>query len=262
MTGPDRSSPGLRVVAVEDAAAVAATGAGRLGAAIRQTVAAHGRCRLAVSGGSTPAPVFARLAGWDLPWDRVTVWQVDERVVAAGRPDRNLTMIEATLGTTAARIVAIPVDGVPAGRLADAADRYAALLPDRFDLVHLGLGADGHTASLVPDDPVVSLDDRLVGTTRPYQGHRRVTLTYRALARADRLLWLVAGAGKADAVRALLTGDGSIPAGRVVRGTASVLVADRASLALPPCSIQDRPDGRSGTELSAGEALALRRAGA
>ncbi|MFV0524761.1 MAG: 6-phosphogluconolactonase [Acidimicrobiales bacterium] len=228
---------------VDDAAAVADHGAAQLAAVITDVVAARGRCRLAVSGGSTPAPAFARLAGMDLPWNRVTVWQVDERVATAGAPDRNLTMIAATLGATPARIVAMPVDGlVPARRagpatgpdvgraLAAAANRYAALLPERFDLVHLGLGADGHTASLVPGDPVLDVRDRLVGGTRPYQGLRRMTLTYPALARADRLVWLVSGGDKAGAVAALLAGDRSVPAGRVALPASSVLIADRAGL--------------------------------
>jgi 6-phosphogluconolactonase len=114
--------------------------------------------------------------------------------------------------------------------LDSAAAAYAAALPERFDLVHLGLGPDGHTASLVPGDPVLAVQDRLVALTQPYQGHRRMTLTYPALARADQLLWLITGADKRDPLARLLAGDDSIPAGRVRAGR-SLILADRAAAA-------------------------------
>jgi len=94
--------------------------------------------------------------------------------------------------------------------------------------VHLGLGPDGHTASLVPGDPVLEVTDALVAVTQPYQGHRRMTLTYPALARADQLLWLVTGADKREPLAKLLAGDESIPAGRVVAAR-SVVMADQAA---------------------------------
>jgi 6-phosphogluconolactonase/glucosamine-6-phosphate isomerase/deaminase len=109
-----------------------------------------------------------------------------------------------------------------------AAAAYAELLPPRFDLVHLGLGPDGHTASLVPNDPVLQVDDRLVGLTAPYQGHQRMTLTYPALARANLLLWLITGEDKRDALARLLAGDQSIPGGRV-EAAASLVLADAAA---------------------------------
>jgi 6-phosphogluconolactonase len=110
-----------------------------------------------------------------------------------------------------------------------AARAYAAALPARFDLVHLGLGPDGHTSSLVPGDPVLDETSALVAVTLPDQGHRRMTLTYRALARAARILWLVSGADKQEPLARLLSGDRSIPAGRVQAGHSLVLADAQAA---------------------------------
>ncbi len=97
----------------------------------------------------------------------------------------------------------MPVDGDPA----------EAEIPKSLELVQLGPGADAHTASLVPGDPVLDVSDRAVALTGDCQGRRRMTLTYPALDRARRLLWVVSGADKADALHRLLAGDRSIPAG-------------------------------------------------
>jgi 6-phosphogluconolactonase/glucosamine-6-phosphate isomerase/deaminase len=120
------------------------------------------------------------------------------------------------------------------GDLEAAARRYGDSLPARFDLVHLGLGPDGHTASLVPGDPVLEVTDRPVAVTAEYQGHRRMTLTYPALARADQLLWVVTGADKRAPLARLWAGDPSIPAGRV-EAAASLIMADTAA-STPPAS--------------------------
>ena len=134
--------------------------------------------------------------------------------------DRNLTHLRESLGNADPEVIAMPVEDAD---LEAAAGAYAKRLPDRFDLVHLGLGPDGHTASLVPGDPVLEVADRLVAVTEPYQGHRRMTLTYPALARADQVLWL-----KREALARLLAGDQSIPAGRV-EARHSMILADAAA---------------------------------
>ncbi|MEO3859155.1 6-phosphogluconolactonase [Acrocarpospora sp. B8E8] len=136
------------------------------------------RFTFAVSGGHTPWQMFAALVTRDLPWPNITIFQADERVAPDGDPDRNLTHLRENLGAVGAEVVPMPVTDAD---LEAAARRYAELLPARFDLVHLGLGPDGHTASLVPADPVLTGTDRLVALTRPYQGHPRMTLTYPAL---------------------------------------------------------------------------------
>jgi 6-phosphogluconolactonase len=218
----------LEVLASADL--VARTGAGYVQRQAAAAVADHGQFTFAVSGGRTPWAMFAELARMDMPWSQVTLFQVDERAAPDNDPDRNLTHLHDTLGDVKVSVVAMPVT---APDLDAAAAEYAALLPDRFDLVHLGLGPDGHTASLVPGDPVLEVTDRLVAVTGPYQGHRRMTLTYPALARAGQIMWLVTGADKAEPLARLLAGDRSIPAGRVEAG-ASLVLADTA--AAPPAA--------------------------
>jgi 6-phosphogluconolactonase len=208
-----------------DAAAVAAAAASYVAGLARAAVADHGRFTFAVSGGHTPWAMFRELAGEDMPWAVTELFQVDERVAPDGDPDRNLTNLKASIGDAPARVHPMPVNDAD---LAAAAAHYATVLPQRFDLVHLGLGPDGHTASLVPGDPVLDVTDALVGLTQPYQGHPRMTLTYPALARADQLLWLVTGADKRDPLARLLAGDESIPAGRV-RAARSLIRADAAA---------------------------------
>jgi 6-phosphogluconolactonase len=208
-----------------DADAVARRAAAYVAEQARATVAARGRFTFAVSGGRTPWAMFGELADQQVPWADVEIFQVDERVAPDGDPDRNLTHLQASLGTAPARVHPMPVTDPD---LDAAAAAYATVLPQRFDLVHLGLGPDGHTASLVPGDPVLDVIDALVAVTQPYQGHRRMTLTYPALARANQLLWLVTGADKQDALARLLAGDQSIPAGRVV-ASRSLVLADEAA---------------------------------
>jgi 6-phosphogluconolactonase len=213
------------LVTVPDAEALASRAADFVAERARKAVADHGRFTFAVSGGRTPWAMFAVLAGHDVPWTSVEIYQVDERVAPEGDPDRNLTHLTESLRDMQARIVPMPVD---TDDLEAAAVNYAGRLPLRFDLVHLGLGPDGHTASLVPGDPVLNVADRLVAVTQPYQGHPRMTLTYPALARADEILWLISGGDKREPLAQLLGGDRSIPAGRV-EARHSTILADAAA---------------------------------
>jgi 6-phosphogluconolactonase len=214
----------VRDTPVEVAAAAAIFVAKRALAA----VADHGRFTFAVSGGHTPWAMFTELAKEDVPWDKTAIYQVDERVAPEGDPDRNLTHLRDALAGAPAEVHAMPVNDPD---LDVAAERYGNDVPARFDLVHLGLGPDGHTASLVPGDPVLHVRDRLVALTQPYQNHRRMTLTYPALARADQIMWLVTGSDKQTPLTQLLAGDTSIPAGNV-EAAHSLVLADAS--AAPP----------------------------
>ena len=213
------------LIVLPDPAALAVRAAALVAEQARSAVAGAGSFQFAVSGGKTPWAMLSELTDHVVPWEQTTIFQVDERVAPDGDPDRNLTNLEHALGSSPARVVAMPVNDPD---LDQAADLYARLLPDHFDLLHLGLGPDGHTASLVPGDPVLEVDDRLVAPTRPYQGHRRMTLTYPALARASHVVWLVSGADKRPALGKLLAGDRSIPAGRV-EAARSTILADEAA---------------------------------
>jgi 6-phosphogluconolactonase len=208
-----------------DADAVAQAGSHFVAARARKAVEDHGSFHFAVSGGHTPWAMFAELASETVPWEAVVIYQVDERVAPPEDPDRNLHHLHDALGSAPAHVQAMPVNDVD---LDAAAAAYAALLPEHFDLIHLGLGPDGHTASLVPGDPVLAVTNRLVALTLPYQGRVRMTLTYPALARARQILWLVTGADKKTALTKLIGGDSSIPAARV-EADASIVLADQAA---------------------------------
>jgi 6-phosphogluconolactonase len=220
----------LQVEVCPDADAVTERASQFVAQEARAAVGDRGRFTFAVSGGHTPWAMFAALAGEDMPWDEVTIFQVDERVAPEGDPDRNLTHLRASLPASAGTdIHAMPVE---APDLERAADEYAHSLPEAFDLVHLGLGPDGHTASLVPGDPVLDVADRDVALTGLYNGRRRMTLTYPVLERAPNVLWLVTGTDKADVLPRLRSGDRSIPAGRVSAANATVIADEAAASGL------------------------------
>jgi 6-phosphogluconolactonase len=218
--------PELEVVANEKDAAQ--RGAELISAAGRAAVEDHGSFALAMSGGRTPWAMLAILSDRDdMPWEQTSLFQVDERVASPGSEDRNLTHF--VLGLSMDHQSALRPMPVTQRDLEAAAREYEESLPERLDLVHLGLGPDGHTASLVPGDPVLEVGDRRVALTETaYQDHRRMTLTYPALASARRILWLVTGAEKREALVGLLAGDASIPAGRVENDEMTV-VADEAA---------------------------------
>jgi 6-phosphogluconolactonase len=203
-----------------DPAAVAKAGAALIAARARS---ARDDFHLALSGGRTPWDMLRHLADEDLPWERITIYQVDERVAPDGDDARNWTHIAASLASVNVRAIPMPVNDPDLER---ACTSYGETLPAHFDLVHLGLGPDGHTASLVPGDPVLEVRDRLVALTAAYQDHRRMTLTYPALARAREVLWLVTGAEKQRPLAQLLGDDPAIPASGVTADSSTVF-ADR-----------------------------------
>jgi 6-phosphogluconolactonase len=219
----------LEIQVLPDADVVAERAAEFIAEQARGSVDERGQFIFAVSGGHTPWVMFPKLVG-RMPWDKVTIYQVDERVAPEGDPDRNLTHLQMSLPPGgAADVRAMPVN---AHDLEAAAATYASGLPDALDLVHLGLGPDGHTASLIPGDPVLGVTDRAVALTGEYQGRRRMTLTYTTLNRARQIMWLVTGSDKVDALRRLRAADHSIPGGRVSQENALV-IADAAAVGDP-----------------------------
>jgi 6-phosphogluconolactonase len=226
----------MKIQVLADADAVAQAAAEFIASEAQAAVKARGRFVMAVSGGHTPWQMLRALANKVLPWEDLHVVQVDERVAPAGDPDRNLTPLRDSLLEHAPlppdHIHAMPVEE---SDLEAAAVKYARQLeriagsPPVLDLTHLGLGPDGHTASLVPGDPVLAVTDRDVAVTGVYQQRRRMTLTYPMLNRSRRILWLVTGADKAGMLARLESGDQSIPAGRIRQDVALVL-ADRAAV--------------------------------
>lgn len=224
----------MRLEVLPDEGAVAARAAGWIASAARDAVAARGRFTLAVSGGRTPWRMLRALAAEDVPWASVHLFQVDERVAPAGHAERNLTHLLESLVDAAVpsrNLHPMPVEEADLGA---AALRYQRELeaacgtPAVLDAVHLGLGPDGHTASLVPGDAALAVDGADVAATGIYAGRNRMTLTFPALDRARAVLWVVTGSEKAPALQRLLARDRAIPAGRV-RADRALVLADQAA---------------------------------
>ena len=225
----------MQIQVYANAESVALEAAKLIAEEARSAVAARGSFVMAVSGGKTPWIMLRDLVQEEVPWSGVHVLQVDERVAPEGDPDRNLTHLRESLLEHAPlrpeQIHAMPVE---ASNLEAACMRYAMTLdeiagsPPVLDLVHLGLGPDGHTASLVPGDPVLNIKEANVALTGIYQNRRRMTLTYPIINRSRRILWLATGAEKIGMLARLQAGDVSIPAGRV-NSARAVILADRAA---------------------------------
>jgi len=225
----------VRTEFLPDPGAVAIRAAERIAQVAREAVTERGRCGVAFSGGTTPWQALRALAGEDVPWDRVHLFQVDDRGAPPGDPERNYFQLkEALIDRIAIASTNVHIMPVDEEDLAEGARRYEAILrqiagtPPVLDLVQLGLGEDGHTASLFPGDAALEVIDTDVAVTGLHKGRWRMTLTFPAIDRARCILWLVTGSGKAVALKRLLAGDRSIPAGRV-RSDRAVLLADTAA---------------------------------
>ncbi|MFA6223621.1 MAG: 6-phosphogluconolactonase [Desulfomonilaceae bacterium] len=225
----------MKIKVFADEYSVAQEAAAIIAAEAREAVADRGRFVMALSGGRTPWAMLRSLIALDVPWERVLLAQVDERVAPVGDPLRNLTHISEILlqnhRIDPKQVYAMPVEEED---LSSAASRYATILreiagaPPVLDLVHLGLGPDGHTASLLPEDPVLEITGEDVALTGLYQGTRRMTLTYPIINRSRMILWLVTGGEKTEVVERLWNGDQSIPCGRIRRDN-SLILADTAA---------------------------------
>ncbi len=226
----------MKINSCNSAEDVATAGANLVFELASEAISKRGQFRMALSGGSTPWVMLRKLAERDLPWDSVKVFQVDERVAPDGDPERNFTHIMENF----ARRIPLPPENLHAMPVTDndldqAAARYEQELVELvgespvLDLVHLGVGGDGHTASLVPDDPVLDVSDRDVAVTESYGGLRRMTLTYPIINRARNILWLITGEGKAEILNRLIQADPGIPSGRVNQNNA-IVIADTSAL--------------------------------
>ncbi len=230
----------MREEVLADVDAVAHRAADVIAEAAREAVKARGRFLLATSGGSTPWLMLRYLADLDVPWDKVALFQVDERIAPAGHIDRNLTHLErvfiAHLPAPLGGLYPMPVEDQDSDKAArEYADTVALLAgnPPILDLIHLGLGEDGHTASLLPSEPVLDVTDSTMAVTGEYAGRRRMTMTYPVLNAARQVLWVVTGASKAPMLARLRSGDHRIPSGRVRSDHALVLSDRAANPALP-----------------------------
>ncbi len=226
----------IQIRECETADDVAVAGANFIHACAAEAITERNQFTLALSGGSTPWRMLGKLAEYDLSWQRVKIFQVDERVAPDGDPERNLVHIQKEfadrISLPSENLYAMPVNSED---LDEGARRYQRDLiqvagePPVLDVIHLGLGGDGHTASLVPDQPVLETTDWDVAITDTYSGRRRMTLTYPVINRARHILWLMTGEGKAEMLKRMVQSDHEIPAGRVNQMHA-IVIADAAAL--------------------------------
>jgi len=237
----------MNLKTLNDATSVAKAAANHIADEARSAIQERGRFVMAVSGGKTPWIMLRHLAEEKIDWDKVHIFQVDERIAPAGSPDRNWTHLqESLLNTPATKEVHLYPMSVETSDVEAGAAQYSQTLyqlvgvPAVFDLVHLGLGPDGHTASLIPGDPVLKVIDRDLAITGLYQGHQRMTLTYPIINRSRKILWVVTGKEKQLALQQLLNKDKSIPGGSVVQANATILAdADAAAtLAEKKCALK------------------------
>ena len=230
----------MKIEVHADAAAASRRAAAWIAEISRQAIERRGRFVLALSGGSTPRAMLHHLATESIDWRNVHLTQVDERVAPVDSPERNLSDLQelllAGVPLPVMQFHPMPVDDPD---LPAAAERHAQLLarlagtPPLLDLVQLGLGADGHTASLVPGEPALDVNDADVAVTASYNGWRRMTLTLPSINRARRILWLVTGEQKADVLARMVRGDPSLPASRIPRASALLLADSAAAVRLP-----------------------------
>ena len=218
----------MDIVVAPDPHGAASEAAAWLARQLRNAVARRGRATVALSGGSTPALMLAELAQLAVPWVATTVFQVDERVAPDGNPDRNASLLE-PLRSRSATINLMPVT---AADLDAASHQYAALMPERLDVVHLGVGDDGHTASWPPGDPVIHAGG-VVAISGEYKGRVRMTLTVPAVNAARHRLVLATGSPKATIIERWMLHDHALPIERVSRTNTLVVLDSQSAARLP-----------------------------
>jgi len=218
----------MDITVAPDPQAAATVAAAWVARQLRNAVARRGAATVAFSGGSTPALMLDALAELDVPWQRTTVFQVDERVAPDGDPDRNAGLLD-VLRPQGPVIRLMPVTSAD---LAAARRRYAALVPERLDVVHLGLGDDGHTASWPPGDPVID-DRRPVAVSGVFNGRVRMTLSVPTVNSARHRMVLATGGAKAAVVERWLLHDRALPIERVSRTDTLVVLDAAAATRLP-----------------------------
>lgn len=242
---------GARVEICKDLAEASHQAAELFTATAREAVATHGRCSIALSGGSTPEALYSLLAAepflGSIPWTAMHFFWSDERCVSPGDPQSNYRMAREAL----LRHVPVPEDHIHRMRGEDdpaaAAVAYAELLTrffggtaTRFDLLLLGMGDDGHTASLFPHSPALADSDHLVAAPFVEKfGTHRLTLTFRALNASARIMFIVCGAAKAPSLLKVFESGGddadSLPAARVKPANGELVwIVDEAAAKLIP----------------------------